>query len=149
MLEQLWLFCFFVFLVLWFLVFWFFVFFGFGFIVERVIFQETRIPQKQKNTEPKKQKNKKPKNQTTIKPKEQRTNKNKRLFQHSPWSFGFLVFVVSVVGWFFTGTFGGLKLDTPEKARTRRWERCFAGDGLSWGGGGNHILYIYIYTHLC
>ena len=29
------------------------------------------------------------------------------------WFFGFLV---SVVGWFFTDMFGGLKLDTPEKA---------------------------------
>ena len=31
-------------------------------------------------------------------------------------------------------TFGGLKLDTPETARTRRWERCLEGDGLSCGG---------------
>ena len=50
-------------------------------------------------------------------------------------------------------TFGGLKLDTPEKARTRRWERCFEGDGLSCGGGGEgptiHIhIYIYIYIYI-
>ena len=59
------------------------------------------------------------------------------------WFFGFLV---SVVGWFFTDTFAALKLDTPEKAQTRRWERCFEGHGLSWGG--TKYIYIYIYTHM-
>ena len=72
------------------------------------------------------------KNQRTKKKtKSQKTNKPK-LFQHSPWSFGFLV---SVVGWFFTDTFGGLKLDTPEKARKRRWERCFEGRRSVMGAG--------------
>ena len=58
-------------------------------------------------------------------------NKTVPAFSVELW---FFVFLVSVVGWFFTDTFGGLKLDTPEKARTCRWERCFKGHGLSWGG---------------
>ena len=91
------------FLVLWFfgfLVFWFFgflVFWLFGFIVERVIFQKN--PKNQKNKEPKNQRTKKPKNQKTKEPKNQKNkkpknkkNKKTKLFQHSPWSFGFLVF---------------------------------------------------------
>ena len=113
MLEQ---FCVFGFLVLWFFVF--FYFFGslffwlFGFIVERVIFQKHPKNQKPKEPKPKNQKTKKPKNQRTKEPKNQKT-KTVPAFSVELWFFGFLV---SVVGWFFTDTFGGLKLDTPEKA---------------------------------
>ena len=90
-------------LVFWFfgfLFFWFFALLVVWFIVERVIFQKN--PKNQKNKKTKKQKNqktKKPKNQRTKKPKNQRTKKLKnqktkktKLFQHSPWSFDFLVF---------------------------------------------------------
>ena len=53
----------------------------------------------------------------------------------------------------YTDTTGGLKLDIPGKARTRQWERCFTGDGLSWGGGGVtmsiYIFFIYISIDLC
>ena len=96
----LWFFGFLVFWFFGFLVLWFFVFllyWLFGFIVERVIFQKN--PKNQKTKEPKNQKNKKPKNKRTKKPKNQKTKKPKnqktkkpKLFQHSPWSFGFLVF---------------------------------------------------------
>ena len=72
---------------------------------------------------------KKPKNQKTKEPKNQKTKNNKKhqrtkqakkqktktvpAFSVELWFFGFLV---AVVGWFFTDTFGGPKLDTPEKA---------------------------------
>ena len=99
-------FCFFGSLVFWFfgfLVLWFFVFLFFwlfGVIVERVIFQKKpQKPKKQRTKKPKNQKTKKPKNQRTKEPKNQKTKKPKnqktkkpKLFQHSPWSFGFLVF---------------------------------------------------------
>ena len=63
---------------------------------------------------PKNQKTKEPKNKKTknTEPKKQNT-KTVPAFSVELWFFGFLV---SVVGWFFTDTFGGLKLDTPEKA---------------------------------
>ena len=69
-------------LVLWFfgsLDVWFYC--GEGYISKKL--------KKQKN-----QRTKKPKSQKTKEPKNQRTKKNKKtkLFQHSPWSFGFLVF---------------------------------------------------------
>ena len=84
-------------LVFWFfgsLVFWFFgflLYWLFGFVVERVIFQKN--PKNQKTKEPKNQKTKtkEPKNQKTKETKNQKTKKPK-MFQHSPWSFGFLVF---------------------------------------------------------
>ena len=113
-----------------FLVFWFFWFFGslvFWFSQCNSLYHMTK--------KPKNQRTKKPKNQRTKKTKKQKT-KTVPAFSVELWFLGFLV---SVVGWFFTDTFGGLKLDTPEKARTRRWERCFEGHGLSWGGGGDHI----------
>ena len=41
-------------------------------------------------------------------------------------------------------TKSGLKLDTPEKARTRRWERCFK--GVVCRRRDDHLcIYIYIY----
>ena len=93
-------FCFFWFfgsLVFVFLFFWFC--WLFGFIVERVIFQKTpktKEPKNQRTKKPKNQRTKKPKNQRTKKPKYQRAKNEKtkkpKLFQHSPWSFGFLVF---------------------------------------------------------
>ena len=136
-------FWFFGFLVFWFfrsLVFWFFgsLFFWFlgVFLKYNLLHNKTKQPKNQKTKEPKNQKTKEPKNQKT---------KTVPAFSVELWFFGFLV---SVVGWFFTDTFGGLKVDTPEKARTRRWERCFEGRGLSWGGGGVTI-YIYIYIYIC
>ena len=121
--------CFFVFLFFWFFGFLFFlifcVFWLFGFIVERVIFQKTPKTKKTRTKQPKNQRTKKPKNQITKKPKTKKTKKQKTkepkkqktktvpAFSVELWFFGFLV---SVVGWFFTDTFGGLKLDTPEKA---------------------------------
>ena len=135
MLEQFWFFvflffCFFgslVFCFFGFLVFCFFWFFallvvwfycGEGYISKNPQNQKnqrTKKPKNQRTKEPKKQKtkkNKKPKNQKTNKPKNQKT-KTVPAFSVELWFFGFLV---SVVGWFFTDTFGGFKLDTPEKA---------------------------------
>ena len=107
MLEQFWffgflVFWFFGFLVFWFfgsLVLWFFGFFGCLVLLWRGLYfkktQKTKKTKNQKTKEPKNQKTKKPKNQRTNqrtkKPKNQKTKKPK-LFQHSPWSFGFLVF---------------------------------------------------------
>ena len=130
-------FCFFVFwffgslvfwffgsLVLWFfesLVFWFFGCWGF-FLKYDTLHNETKQPKNQRTKKPKNQKTKEPKNQKTKKKKQknQRTKeptnqktKTVPAFSVELWFFGFLV---SVVGWFFTDTFGGFKLDTPEKA---------------------------------
>ena len=128
-------FCFFGFLVFWFfvfLVFWFFGFLFFWFFGRLVLLwrglysyisikpqkpknQRTKKPKNQKTKKPKNQKTKKtkkPKNQRTKEPKNQKT-KTVPAFSVELCFFGFLV---SVVGWFFTDTFGGLKLDTPEKA---------------------------------
>ena len=107
-------FWFFGFLVLWFfgfLVFWLFgslVFWFFGCLVllwRGLYFKKPQKPKKQRTKKPKNQKtkkNKKPKKtkkQRTKKPKNQKTKKTNnqktkkpKLFQHSPWSFGFLVF---------------------------------------------------------
>ena len=74
--------------------------------------QRTKKPKNQKTKKPKNQRTKEPKNQKTKKPKNQK-NKTVPAFSVELWFFGFLV---SVVGWFFTDTFGGFKLDTPEKA---------------------------------
>ena len=100
MLEQFWFFgflvlCFFGFLVFWFfalLVVWFYC--GEGYISnkpQKPKNQRTKKPKNQRTKEPKNQKTKKTKNQRTKKPNNQKTKKTK-LFQHSPWSFGFLVF---------------------------------------------------------
>ena len=77
-------------------------------------------PNNQRTNKPKNQKTKKPKSQKTKKPKTTREpNKQKKNNKTVP-AFSvelcFFVFLVSVVGWFFTDTFGGPKLDTPEKA---------------------------------
>ena len=125
-------FWFFGFLVFWFfgvLVLWFFGFFwlfwffcGEGYIekkpkTKKTKNQKTKEPKNQKTKEPKKQKHKKPKNQRTKKPKKQKTKKTKNQncssILRGALVFGFLV---SVVGWFFADTFGGLKVETPEKA---------------------------------
>ena len=137
-------FCFFGFLVLWFfgllvcwffgsLVFWFWFYCGEGYISK---------PKKNKKTKKITKKQKKQITKKTKKTKNPKTNKPK-LFRHSPSSFGFLVFWFRSSGGSSLDTFGGLKLDIPEKARTRRWERCFEGDGLSWGG-----VTINIYTYI-
>ena len=111
-------------LVFWFfgfLVFWFFgslvfCFFGCLVLLWRVLYfkktPKTKRTKNQKTKEPKNQKAKEPKNQKTKKPKNQKT-KTVPAFSVELWFFGFLA---SVVGWFFTDTFGGFKLDTPEKA---------------------------------
>ena len=85
----------FVFLVFWFFGFLFFFIFlvlcFFGCLVllwRGLYFKNTP---KTKNPKSQNQKTKKPKNQRTKEPKNQKTKKPK-LFQHSPWSFGFLVF---------------------------------------------------------
>ena len=106
-------------LVFWFfgfLVFWFFgflVFWFFGCLV--LLWRGLYFKKNPKTKKSKKQKTKKPKNQKNKEPKNQKTKKTKTVpaFSVELWFFGFLV---SVVGWFFTDTFGGLKLDTPEKA---------------------------------
>ena len=69
--------------VLFFCFFRFFVFWLFGFIVERVIFSKTQKIKKTKNQKTKNQK---------LKNKNKKNEKKTKLFQHSPWSFGFLVF---------------------------------------------------------
>ena len=88
-------FWFFVFLVFWFfgsLAFWFcgfLVLWFFGCLV--LLWRGLYFNKTPKTKETKNQKTKEPKDQKTKEPKNQK-NKKTKLFQHSPWSFGILVF---------------------------------------------------------
>ena len=155
MLEQCW---FFGFLVFWFfgffgsLVFWFFgslVLWFFGFLVLWVLLKynplhnTTKEPKNQRAQKTKKNKTtkKKTKNQKSKKPTKT------KLFQHSPWSFGFLAF------WFRSS--GGSSRTRSEGSNSiprKKHEHAGGSDvlkGTVCHAGGDHIhIYIYIYIYI-
>ena len=75
-------------------------------------------------------------NPRNRKNQKRKTHDNMRTWLHPALSSPAGLHGLSHVQQNYTDTTGGLKLDIPGKARTRQWERCFTGDGLSWGGGG-------------